>query len=316
MPGLSLAMAANRRFNSLSIGGAWVATASLSVEIRISAPWPPTAGNCSGAKIRSISFSERPLTSARAPEVRISRRLRVFDRPGGTHTSRGVGARSSRVPSISSKIAHSSDRRTSSLAAGTAVRDAFSGDGMSSCNGTSARSCFISYPGSFILLHKGQRPCNRFQRPALGCDSVTPRDKCRRDHQSRSEQIAGKNAVARSGIDQGTEKSGTDDATDSRSDRVKHRDRERTDLQRKGFADGEICRARRWRSEKKDYHPCDSLGLRAQHADRKQIARKREQNARYAIGERNHRAASERIEQPAEQQRPKEIAGREGEDVT
>ena len=58
------------------------------------------------AKIRSISLSERPLTSASAPEVRTSRRLRVFARPGGTQTSRGVGARSSRVPSISSRIAH------------------------------------------------------------------------------------------------------------------------------------------------------------------------------------------------------------------
>ena len=53
------------------------ATASLSVDSRISAPWPPTAGNCSGAKIRSISFSERPLTSASAPEVFSSSRLRV-----------------------------------------------------------------------------------------------------------------------------------------------------------------------------------------------------------------------------------------------
>src|ERR1700681_2369303 len=271
MPGLSLAMAANRRFNSLSIGGAWVATASLSVEIRISAPWPPTAGNCSGAKIRSISFNERPLTSARAPEVRISRRLRVFDRPGGTHTSRGVGARSSRVPSISSKIAHSSDR-TSSLAAGTAVRDAFSGDGMSSCNGTSARSCFISYPGSFILLHKGQRPCNRFQRPALGRDGVTPRDNGRSDHQSRPQKIARENAAARSCINQRPEQSGAGDAANSGSDRIEQRDRQRTDLQRKGFADGEICRARCWGSEEKDYHPCNSLGLRAQHPDRKQIA--------------------------------------------
>ena len=104
-PGLSFATAASRRFNSLSIGGACVATASPSSESRISAPWPPTEGNTSGAKIRSISLSDRPLTSANAPAERRRRLLRLFARSGGTHTSRGVGARSSSVPSMSSRIA-------------------------------------------------------------------------------------------------------------------------------------------------------------------------------------------------------------------
>ena len=57
-------------FPRRAVPGAWVATDSDSIETRISAPWPPTAGNCSGAKIRSMSLSERPLTSAIAPPVR------------------------------------------------------------------------------------------------------------------------------------------------------------------------------------------------------------------------------------------------------
>ena len=100
-----MATAASRRFSSLSSGGALTASASLSMESRISAPWPATARKTSGAKIRSMSLSERPLTIASAPEVRSVNRFSVSDRPGGTHTSRGVGIRSSSVPSMSSRIA-------------------------------------------------------------------------------------------------------------------------------------------------------------------------------------------------------------------
>ena len=55
--------------------------------------------------------------------------------------------------------------------------------------------------------------------------------------------------------------------------------------------------------------------LRAERADRKQIARQRQQHARDAIGERDHRAPSQRIEQPAEQQRSEKIAGRKRQNV-
>jgi len=57
-----LAMAANRRFNSLSIGGAWVHGFAVG-EIRIRAV-PPTPNP--RAKTHPMSFRERPLTSARA----------------------------------------------------------------------------------------------------------------------------------------------------------------------------------------------------------------------------------------------------------
>jgi hypothetical protein len=86
-----------------------------------------------------MSFSERPLTSASAPEVRSSKRLRVFARPGGTHTSRGVGARSSSVPSMSSKIAHWSKCGTSDRGTGTASGAASSSGSISSRNGMSAK---------------------------------------------------------------------------------------------------------------------------------------------------------------------------------
>ena len=58
--------------------------------------------------------------------------------PGGTHTSRGVGARSSSVPSISSRTANPSSCRDSSLAVKFAGTEP--GDGMSCCDGTSAKS--------------------------------------------------------------------------------------------------------------------------------------------------------------------------------
>ena len=50
-------------------------------------------------------------------------------------------------------------------------------------------------------------------------------------------------------------------------------------------------------------------------ADREQIARQRQQHAGDAIGQRDHHPAPQRVEQPAEQQRPEEIAGRERQDV-
>src|ERR1700676_3605983 len=230
MPGESLAIAASRRFNSLSIGGAWVATASLSPEIRISAPWPPTAGNCSGAKIRSISFSERPLTKASAPEVFSSRRLSVAVSPGGTHTSRGVGARSSSVPSISSSTAHRSSRRASSP--GASFGDAWSEDGISCCNGASATSWFISFYSTQASDRRG-------------------------DHQAGSEQVAGENAGQRSGIDQRSEQGRADHAANAGSDRIEQRDRHRAPLQRQGFADGEIGGARGGRGKEEDDHPGD-----------------------------------------------------------
>ena len=55
--------------------------------------------------------------------------------------------------------------------------------------------------------------------------------------------------------------------------------------------------------------------MRGQRPDRKQIAGKRQQHARHAVSERNHGAASQRVEQAAEQQGPKKISGRERQNV-
>ena len=118
--------------------------------MRISAPWPPTAGNCSGAKIKSISLSERPLTSASAPLVRTNRRFSVFASPGGTQTSRGVGISSSSVPSMSSKMAVSLKCGTSERGTGTVSGAPSSSPAISSSNGISSQ--ILSH---LILLHKG-----------------------------------------------------------------------------------------------------------------------------------------------------------------
>src|ERR1700722_3861459 len=141
---------------------------------------------------------------------------------------------------MSSSTAKSPNRCASSPA--TSFGEAVWGNGMSSCNGTSAKSRSIKSCLIFILLHKGQRACNRFQRPALGRDGVAPRDASRRDHQPRSEQVARENAVARAGVDQRAKQSRTDDAANSRSHGIEQRNRQRPDLERKGFADGEIRR--------------------------------------------------------------------------
>jgi hypothetical protein len=52
-----------------------------------------------------MSASERPLTSATAPPVRSRNRSNVCRSDDGTRTAFGVGARSSSVPSMSSRKA-------------------------------------------------------------------------------------------------------------------------------------------------------------------------------------------------------------------
>src|SRR5262245_22942362 len=72
---------------------------------RVSAPWPPIAGKCDGAKSPSRSAIGRPLTKASAPFVRTNNRLSVSSNPGASCTSTGDGPMSTMVPSTSSKRA-------------------------------------------------------------------------------------------------------------------------------------------------------------------------------------------------------------------
>ena len=100
-------MVANRRLIRDSSGAsAAYFEISPSATGRSSAPWPPTAGSCRGEKMRSSSPIGRPLTKATAPPVRCQSRVSVSRSSGGTRTSRGVGARSSKVPSTSSRKAN------------------------------------------------------------------------------------------------------------------------------------------------------------------------------------------------------------------
>jgi len=83
---------------------------------------------------------------------------------------------------------------------GTVSSGASSSDDASCCMGFSIKSCSIK--SSFIsLLHKGKRPCNRFQRTALGSNAVAPADHGGRDHQPRPQKIAREDTAARAGVD-------------------------------------------------------------------------------------------------------------------
>ncbi len=55
--------------------------------------------------MRSSSLTGRPLTKATAPPVRFQSRASVSRSACETNTSRGVGAKSSSVPSTSSRMA-------------------------------------------------------------------------------------------------------------------------------------------------------------------------------------------------------------------
>src|SRR5438105_6797869 len=122
MPGPASAIAANWRLMLASSGGSRGAAAASPAMGRSSAPWPPIAGSCKGEKIRSISLTGRPLTKASAPPARCHRRPSVSRREWGTNTSRGVGAMSRIVPSISSRMASRVRFSLGTLASGMVAR--------------------------------------------------------------------------------------------------------------------------------------------------------------------------------------------------
>jgi len=146
--------------------------ASLSVEIRISAPVASDGRNCSGAKIRSMSFSERPLTSASAPEVRISR---PFERCGQTRRHPHLARRRREVeqrPVNIEQIAHLVQPSRKFAGRQNRVSATFYRRWIVCCNGTSANldlaSLYLPNPDRpnpliaqvlvlSLLLHKGKR---------------------------------------------------------------------------------------------------------------------------------------------------------------
>src|ERR1700722_2327352 len=291
------------------MGGACVATASLPIEIRISAPWPPTAGNRSGAKIRSMSFSDRPLTRASAPPVRSCKACSVAANPGGTQTSRGVRARSRSVPSISSSMAQP-PRHFESFSAINASEEPSAGH--ASSRGGSTR---FARPSVITSLHSSQRLRDRFQCAPLRRDRIAPANGRGHQHQRRAKQIAGKNTAPRTGVDQRPKQDGTGDAAHAGTNGIEQGNRQRTHLQWKVLTDRQISSTCGRRSKEENDHPGDRLRLRTQCPDLKQVTRERKQNSGSAVSKRDHRAAPQRIEQPAENQRSQQISGRERKDI-
>ena len=175
MPGPISVTLASLRFKAALSGPARI-SGSASAATRNSAPWPPIAASCNGEKIRSMSASERPETSATAPPVKSSSRASVRRSPGGTQTCCGDGARSRMVPSMSSRIAHLSKSGTSEISASSMSRSDMS------------RVMFtldIRYS-----IDECKRPAHRFERFALGSDAPAGLDDGGSGHQDRAEHIA------------------------------------------------------------------------------------------------------------------------------
>ena len=152
---------------------------------------------------------------------------------------------------------------------------------------------------------------NGFELLTLGRSHEELCNQSGRDHQRGADQITAEHARARAGVDQRAEQPRSGNAAYPGPDRVEERNRKRANLQRKCLAHGEIGRACRGRGEEEDDAPGKRLLRRAERALREQSPASGEQDTRRDIGECNHRAASDHVEQPAKKQRPKEITGRE-----
>src|SRR5580692_6607683 len=198
-----------------------------------------------------MSLSERPLTSASAPLVRARRACSVAASPGGTHTSRGVRARSRSVPSISSKIAQPS-RHFASFPAISSSEAPSAGHASSRIDNTR-----LARPSSISSLHKSQRLRDRFQRAPFGRNRIAPADQGCHQHQHRAKQITHKDTVTRAGIDQRPEQDGTGDTANTGTHRIEQGDRQRTYFQRKILADRQIGGTGGRRSKEENHHPGD-----------------------------------------------------------
>src|SRR5580704_2295109 len=229
MPGPISVTLASLRFNVALSGPARIKD-SASVVTRSSAPWPPIAASCKGEKIKSMSASGRPETSATAPPVRSSSRASVRRRPGGTQTCCGDGARSRMVPSMSSRIAHFRKSGTSEISASSMSRSEIS------------RVMSKSAPTSDICdsIDECKRSAHRFERFALGGDAPAGLDDGGGGHQDRANHVAHGDAQARAAGDQHAEQQRAADAADAGADGIKEGNSERANLQRENLADRQI----------------------------------------------------------------------------
>src|SRR5579862_7686703 len=217
MPGPISVTLASLRFK-VALSGPARSNGSASADTRNSAPWPPIAASCKGEKIRSMSASDRPETSATAPPVKSSSRPSVRRRPGGTQTCCGDGARSRMVPSMSSRIAHFRKSGTSEISASSMSR--------------SEISRAISTSDIHYSINKRKRPAHRFERFALGGDAPARLDGSGGGHQDRADRVTRGDAAARAGRDQQAEQERAGDAADGGADGIEEGDGERANLQR------------------------------------------------------------------------------------
>ena len=102
---------------------------------------------------------------------------------------------------------------------------------------------------------------------------------------------------------------------DALRDREEVRDGLTPQLEREDLAHGQVGRRRSGRRDEEDDTPDRSLRRRIQHFGLEQERRDQQQHAGRAVGERDHLAPADRVEEMAEQQWPEQVADREGEEV-
>src|SRR6195256_3461500 len=307
-------MATSLRLSSGSSGGASRPSRVLPSISRNSAPCPPTAVSRMGANSRSISSSERPLTSATAPLVRAISRARTCRSESGTRTSRGVNAMSTMVPSMSSRNAV---RPRSGVRLGATISMCLLFIRLVICIFRESPSCrkFGSSLEAPPLIDEGERPGNRLERLALRRHAPAPLHPGRGDHQYGARKIAHENPPTRPGLDQHSEKEWPRDAPDSGPDRIEESDRKSADFEREDLPHREISGTGGRGGNEEDDHPGDRLRLRRQDTQGEEISRGGEEKAGDRIGRGDHGLAPDRVEKSTEHQGAEEIPGREGEQV-
>ncbi len=85
--------------------------------------------------------------------------------------------------------------------------------------------------------------------------------------------------------------------------------------EREGFGHGEVGRTGCCRGEEENHHPGDGLLGGVDHLLLEQVAAETEQDPGNQVGAADHDAPTDHVEQPAEQQRPAEVAEGEGQQV-
>src|SRR5215471_20565987 len=99
----------------------------------------------------------------------------------------------------------------------------------------------------------------QLQRLPFGRYAKARGDGRRPKHRRSAKQVTAKHTHTGACIDQHPEQPGAGNAADAGADSVEGSDGKRPNLDREGFADREIGRARSSRGEEEDYQPRDSL---------------------------------------------------------